>query len=38
MTEGLNLTFLSRAAQKLGEGLERYQRDTTDEQVRDGLI
>jgi nucleotidyltransferase substrate binding protein (TIGR01987 family) len=38
MTEGLDLTSLSRAAQKLGEGLERYQRNTADEQVRDGLI
>ena len=38
MTEGLDLTPLLRATQKLAEGLERQQRETTDEQIRDGLI
>ena len=38
MTERLDATPLSRATQRLAEGLERYKSDPTDEQVRDGLI
>ena len=38
MTDHLDVTPLARAAHRLAEGLARYERDTTDEQVRDGLI
>lgn len=34
----LELTPLSKAVQRLHEGLIRYQTDTTDTQIRDGLI
>ena len=34
----LELTPLSNAIQRLQEGLVRYQKDTTDTQIRDGLI
>ena len=38
MAADLNLTPLKRAVDLLREGLERYQRDTGDIQIRDGLI
>ncbi len=39
MTEPLlDLTPLERAIDRLTEGWQRYQRDTTDTQIRDGLI
>jgi nucleotidyltransferase substrate binding protein (TIGR01987 family) len=38
MTERLELTPLVQAIQRLDEGLVRYQLDTTDAQIRDGLI
>ena len=38
MTGSLDLTPLARATARLAEGLERYQRDPSDEQIRDGLI
>lgn len=39
MTEPLlDLTPLERAIDRLAEGWQRYQRDTTDTQIRDGLI
>ena len=38
MTGSLDLTPLARAKARLAEGLERYERDTSDEQIRDGLI
>ncbi|MFM2031568.1 MAG: hypothetical protein RLZZ297_333 [Chloroflexota bacterium] len=39
MTEHpIDLTPLQRAIDRLGEGWERYQRDTNDIQIRDGLI
>nr|VFK26935.1 MAG: nucleotidyltransferase substrate binding protein, HI0074 family [Candidatus Kentron sp. MB]VFK31185.1 MAG: nucleotidyltransferase substrate binding protein, HI0074 family [Candidatus Kentron sp. MB]VFK75382.1 MAG: nucleotidyltransferase substrate binding protein, HI0074 family [Candidatus Kentron sp. MB] len=39
MTEAqLNLTPLQNAIARLDEGLARYRRDTTDDQIRDGLI
>ena len=34
----LDLTPLTRAIARLREGLERYQQDTSDTQIRDGLI
>ena len=34
----LDLTSYQRAILRLEEGWERYQRDVTDEQIRDGLI
>lgn len=34
----LDLTPLSNAVHRLGEGLVRYQSDTSDTQIRDGLI
>ena len=34
----LDLTPLSNAVQRLDEGLQRYLSDTTDTQIRDGLI
>lgn len=34
----LQLTSLVNAVQRLDEGLARYQRDTADGQIRDGLI
>jgi nucleotidyltransferase substrate binding protein (TIGR01987 family) len=34
----LDLTPLSNAVNRLGEGLVRYQSDTEDAQIRDGLI
>jgi nucleotidyltransferase substrate binding protein (TIGR01987 family) len=34
----LDLSPLSRALARLSEGIERYQRDITDTQIRDGLI
>jgi len=37
-SEGLDLTPLERAVSRLREGLERYERDITDDQIRDGLI
>lgn len=37
-TEGLNLTPLERAVDRLQEGLSRYEQDTSDTQIRDGLI
>ncbi len=39
MTEGrLDLSPLERSIDRLSEGWERYQRDITDIQIRDGLI
>lgn len=38
MTEKLDLTPLVNAANRLAEGLARYQKDITDTQIRDGLI
>ena len=34
----LDFTSLVKAVDRLAEGLERYRRDTTDAQIRDGLI
>ena len=34
----LNITPLARAVARLDEGLRRYLQDTSDEQIRDGLI
>jgi len=34
----LDITPLNNAIERLREGLGRYQKDTTDEQIRDGLI
>ena len=34
----LDLSPLEKAVARLGEGLDRYQRDTSDTQIRDGLI
>lgn len=34
----LNLTPLENAVARLGEGLQRYQLDVSDSQIRDGLI
>lgn len=38
MTDILDLTPLANAVERLNEGLVRYQQDTTDTQIRDGLI
>jgi nucleotidyltransferase substrate binding protein (TIGR01987 family) len=38
MTEKLDLTPLENAINRLAEGLARYEQDTTDTQIRDGLI
>jgi nucleotidyltransferase substrate binding protein (TIGR01987 family) len=34
----LDVTSLANAVERLREGLARYQRESTDEQIRDGLI
>ena len=34
----LDIRSLEKAVDRLREGLDRYQRDTTDTQIRDGLI
>ena len=34
----LDITSLGNAARRLREGLARYERETNDEQIRDGLI
>jgi nucleotidyltransferase substrate binding protein (TIGR01987 family) len=36
--EALDVSPLDRATERLREGLERYYRDTSDAQIRDGLI
>ncbi|KJV29126.1 nucleotidyltransferase substrate binding protein [Luteibacter yeojuensis] len=36
--EALDLTPLESAVRRLGEGLQRYEQDITDDQIRDGLI
>ncbi|TXT39701.1 MAG: family nucleotidyltransferase substrate binding protein [Comamonadaceae bacterium] len=38
MTHPIDLTSLSNAVMRLAQGFERYQRDTSDTQIRDGLI
>jgi nucleotidyltransferase substrate binding protein (TIGR01987 family) len=38
MSHSLDLTPLSKALQRLAEGLARYLSDTSDTQIRDGLI
>ena len=38
MAAALSIEPLSKAVLRLREGLERYQRDTSDLQVRDGLV
>jgi nucleotidyltransferase substrate binding protein (TIGR01987 family) len=38
MSTGLDLTPFSKVLQRLAEGLARYQGDTGDTQIRDGLI
>ena len=38
MTEPINLDSLSNAVKRLTEGYDRYQQDTSDTQIRDGLI
>ena len=38
MKNRIDLTSLSNAVARLAEGLERYQRDVSDTQIRDGLI
>jgi len=39
MTEpSLDIRFFDNAVDRLREGFDRYQRDTTDTQIRDGLI
>ncbi|MBI5936825.1 MAG: nucleotidyltransferase substrate binding protein [Betaproteobacteria bacterium] len=38
MSDRLDLTPLANAALRLKEGLQRYRRDTSDTQIRDGLI
>jgi nucleotidyltransferase substrate binding protein (TIGR01987 family) len=38
MSQPLDLTSLAKAIQRLSEGLARYQADTSDTQIRDGLI
>ncbi len=38
MTSLPDVTSLARATTRLAEGLERYQSDTSDEQIRDGLV
>jgi len=34
----INVPLLARAIERLNEGLQRYQQDTNDAQIRDGLI
>lgn len=34
----LDISTFSKAVDRLAEGLARYQQDTTDDQIRDGLI
>jgi len=36
--EQLDISPLQRAVERLDEGWTRYQRDVTDEQIRDGLV
>lgn len=38
LIEKLDLTPLENAITRLSEGLARYEKDTSDEQIRDGLI
>lgn len=38
MSQPLDLTSLAKAIQRLAEGLARFQADTSDTQIRDGLI
>nr|VFJ67114.1 MAG: Nucleotidyltransferase substrate binding protein like [Candidatus Kentron sp. FW] len=38
MTEQLDPTPQGNAITRLGEGLTRYQQDTADDRIRDGLI
>jgi len=38
MSQALDLTPFSKALQRLAEGLARYLSDTSDAQIRDGLI
>ena len=38
MSHPLDLRPLTKALQRLSEGIERYRTDTTDTQIRDGLI
>ena len=38
MSKPLDLTSLSKALERLAEGLSRYRSDTGDTQIRDGLI
>lgn len=38
MNETINPSPLERAIDRLAEGITRYQQDTTDTQIRDGLI
>lgn len=38
MSEKLDISPLSKAIQRLDEGLKRYQTDISDTQIRDGLI
>jgi nucleotidyltransferase substrate binding protein (TIGR01987 family) len=38
MNQPLDLTSLAKAIQRLAEGLARYRADTSDTQIRDGLI
>lgn len=38
MNDKLDLTPLANAVQRLDDGFARYQQDTTDTQIRDGLI
>ena len=38
MTEKLDLTPLEKAVNRLAEGLARYEKDTSDTQIRDGLV
>lgn len=38
MAEPINLGSLSNSVQRLKEGYDRYQHDTSDTQIRDGLI
>jgi len=38
MADQINLDSISNAVKRLSEGLSRYQQDTSDTQIRDGLI
>lgn len=38
MTEKIDLTPLAIGVNRLAEGLARYEKDSTDTQIRDGLI